>query len=353
MKFILNLLLFFLGGTLLLAQPDTLTEEVLTGIYRGSLSPPGKLVASDGTYEFYVKINWSRTQDAKRYHLYRSQKPGEIGKLVITKPVGQRATWKGDYFVKPGVLYYYQVVAEDATGNRSSRSIEDSGYIPLPRLIATPVPRSRAGEVSAEEPVLLAWTPCAGAESYEFQVADPQTPWSAGAGFEQSGLWLQRKVRSTETRLPWSYFPADSLAWSVKALSGDNSGYFSEPQVLVKESAGTLANPREEELLNALELSNGRYHSDSRTLSINLENTSRVSTDGLSLLLFASDTQEWNTESVLLQRSMVPLVAVGEAATVNIPLIESADLGTYRYVLVVPYWEGELSVEQKLPVDIR
>jgi hypothetical protein len=349
MRYILLLLFFTASLPGMSAQVDTVAEE-LHGTTLSLKIPvtPAAIAASDGAFEFYVKINWTRSKGAKCYHLYRSTKAGEKGKQLITMPGGQRANWAGDYQVEPGVLYYYQVEAEDNNGKRSDRSTEDSGFIPKPPAIATPLPRASDNPNSAEASVLLAWTPSAGALRYEFEIAPVHSAWTTTEGFNTSAVLLHRVIRSTQTRLPWTYFATDSIAWTVRSVGSGGRYLFCEPRVLVNPGSGLLGQSAGSESL-PFRLRNGKYQPGGQRLSFTLESLDGGGDAGdITFALFGAESAEWQPGSVLLQHSPA---AVG-SGELSLRLQSEEDLRQYRYLLIVPFRAGTLWVERTLAVKL-
>ena len=79
---------------------------------------PGDLAASGGSSP--VELTWTAVPDAASYDVLRSILPGGGYEMVGT--TGEPAF--SDATVRPGTRYHYVVVARDAAGNASARSVE-------------------------------------------------------------------------------------------------------------------------------------------------------------------------------------------------------------------------------------
>jgi hypothetical protein len=84
---------------------------------------PGNVNASDGTSATTVTVSWSASTGATGYSIFRSTSAGTTGSQVGTSTT----TAFTDTTVTAGVLYYYSVVATNASGS-SQPSAQDSGF---------------------------------------------------------------------------------------------------------------------------------------------------------------------------------------------------------------------------------
>lgn len=98
------------------------------------IRPPLQIEASDGTYSKYVLILWEVSSGAKRYKVFRTTEADQQNLLEVSKG-WQTSTWLCDYSAKPGVDYYYAVVASDLT-NTSNLSSMDKGFLKKRNAIA-------------------------------------------------------------------------------------------------------------------------------------------------------------------------------------------------------------------------
>lgn len=88
------------------------------------LSAPTNVAATDGDYNYKVKITWDGVPDAVQYRIYRSLTNDIESATVMADTAG---IYFNDYSVSPGITYYYWVSAR-GTGAESEKAGSDSGY---------------------------------------------------------------------------------------------------------------------------------------------------------------------------------------------------------------------------------
>ncbi|MDD5134686.1 MAG: FG-GAP-like repeat-containing protein [Phycisphaerae bacterium] len=105
------------------------------------LSPPTGASASDGTYSDYIKITWNSASNAYKYQIYRNTG----NNFSTSSNLGYMPASSGTFWYDEvddsnppvyGQTYYYWIVTEDISGNRSQQSNSNSGYLDAPAVLS-------------------------------------------------------------------------------------------------------------------------------------------------------------------------------------------------------------------------
>ncbi len=121
------------------------------------LAAPANVAATDGTSTANVTVTWDAVTGANTYHVYRDTDATPAGATAL----GPQSSGYADAAATPGQLYYYWVVASNASSTSTSDwSTANSGY----RKLAT------VADVAATEnltdKVTVSWTDGAGETGY-------------------------------------------------------------------------------------------------------------------------------------------------------------------------------------------
>jgi len=133
--------------------------------WRGAITAPLTVAASDGTSTASVSLTWSSVAGATSYKIFR-------GTTSASTQIGTSATASfTDNGAAPGILYVYGVKASSASGD-SVLSATDAGYraLPAPATVS-------ASDGTSTVNVQITWTSVAGAANYDiYRGAAGSTP---------------------------------------------------------------------------------------------------------------------------------------------------------------------------------
>jgi len=196
---------------------------------------PSGVQASDGTFSFFVRVNWKKTPNVHNYHVLRASQfdRNHFVELPVSYATPLQLTKVEDYDVRPGVLYYYTIVGEDYQGTLGVRSSTDSGYIPWRGPIASPLPLPQPNQFPTK--IQLSWTPVYGAERYRLHLSHlaPAENWAPLDGyFDENSRLLDTELVGTTWEGSADILSGGSLYWTVQALGQSLASAFS-PATLV------------------------------------------------------------------------------------------------------------------------
>jgi 3D (Asp-Asp-Asp) domain-containing protein len=90
-------------------QPAKPSQPAATSVYKVKAKADGRS---------HVKINWSKVKGATGYSVYRSTKPGKLGKRIYTTEKAKKKSWKDESPVIDKTYYYTVKAWKKATGKK-------------------------------------------------------------------------------------------------------------------------------------------------------------------------------------------------------------------------------------------
>ncbi len=276
---------------------STQAEGDILGGTRTTLPSPINVNASDGIFEQKVRVFWDKVPMSNTYKVCRSTTKNLSDCIEIEKENSRNALY--DYFVEPGVLYYYWIYAIDETDNKSEASQFDSGFIPDKSPIATPAIFSPLDLVAATEEIEFSWTILESVSAYQLQIIKGSSDnWNCTNGFlDKNEIIIDTFLYANN--FFWDNNSMEGFSWTVKAINREKSSYFSEYQsTIIKDDLLTQA-PITDLILRNLNVvqRNKKY-----TATINISNQPKGE---VSLLYFYSTDNSFDEKDILLSQKIV------------------------------------------------
>ncbi|MFC1595989.1 hypothetical protein ACFL4D_01740 [Candidatus Margulisiibacteriota bacterium] len=123
----------------------------------GNISAPTNVTATDGAYDYKVKVNWSGVSNASRYYVYRAT--SAFGTYSVIGNTTDESY--DDTSGTPGTMYYYKVKAYNSSSGYTEYSYYNSGY----RELEEPANVS-ASDGTYSDKVRVSWSSVTGATNY-------------------------------------------------------------------------------------------------------------------------------------------------------------------------------------------
>jgi len=239
--------------------------------------PPANLIASDGSYTNFIRLNWEPVSGAAGYDVYRSNSSNSSSASKIASGSFSGATEYDDFGVSVGQNYYYWVKSYIIAGGnivQSDFSNLDVGWlknqITPPSKPINPLPSHGASNISISSDI--SWENGGGASTYKVYFGTDPTPdngeykgvqsntsydpgtlnvnttyyWrinSVNSGGETEGnIWSFSTVVNSSSGVIWEDGFATNSLWVQKLYQGDgsfNSSTFDGENVCILNISGS------------------------------------------------------------------------------------------------------------------